>query len=82
MGTNRKWALETKAKGHPKYCVTCTKIEERGKTSWEKPPLKIQCNQKKRQSLSNGVLDSKTITQRAKLLLSECLGEDVCNLFC
>jgi len=48
MGKNRKWALETKAKGHPKYCVTCTKIEERGKTLWEKAPLKIQCNQKKR----------------------------------
>ena len=49
MGKNRKWALETKAKGHPKYFVTCTKIEERGKTSWEKPPLKIQCNQTKRE---------------------------------
>ena len=48
MGKNRKWALATKAKGHPKYNATCTKIEERGKTSWEKPPLKIQCNQKRR----------------------------------
>ena len=41
MGKNRKWAPTTKAKGHPKYNATCIKIEERGKTSWEKPPLKI-----------------------------------------
>ena len=40
MGKKRKWALATKAKGHPKYSATCTKIEERGKTSWENPPPK------------------------------------------
>ena len=47
MGKNRKWALATKAKGHPKYSATCTKIEERGKTSWEKPPSKYNVIKRK-----------------------------------
>lgn len=40
--------LATKAKGHPKYNATCTKIEERGKTSWEPPPLPSKYNVIKR----------------------------------
>jgi hypothetical protein len=36
---------------------------------------------KERQLLSNCVLHSKTIAREVELLLSKCLGEDVCSLF-
>jgi len=49
------------------------------------PPSKynvIKRKEEEKQLLSNSVLHSKTITQREKLLLSECLGEDLYNLLC
>ena len=47
IGKNRKWALETKAKGHPKYNATYTKIEERGKPHGENPPSKYNVIKRK-----------------------------------
>ena len=61
------------------------KSRKEGKPHGKTPPSKYNVikrkEEKKRQLLSNYVLHSKTITQRAKLLLSEYLGEDVCSLF-
>ena len=60
------------------------KLRKEGKPRGKNLPSKynvIKRKEEKKQLLSNYVLHSKTITQRAKLLLSECLGEDVCSLF-
>jgi hypothetical protein len=75
--------------GHVRYPLynafkneTLEKIEERGKTSWEPPPQSTMHQKKKeeRKLLRNCALHSKTIAQ-VELLLSKCLGEDVCSLF-
>ena len=62
------------------------KLRKEGKPRGKNPPSKYNVikreEEEKIQLLRNRVLHSKTITQRAKLLLSECLGEDVCSLFC
>ena len=73
MGKNRKWALGTKAKGHPKYNATFTKIEEGGKTTWENPPLKCNVIERKEEekivskqlfpSLQDNRVESETSTQ-------------------
>jgi hypothetical protein len=63
------------------------KIEERGKTSWEKPPPPPQSTMHQKKEEGRKAVAKKLCPslqddhKKVELLLSKCLGEDVCSLF-